>query len=99
MRRGKAITGILSLEIEMEKREKGFIGHMATWGAWRFAFVALYVLSTGPIAKYACVHGTQPSPALMGAYAPLNWVCEKSRIAELAMEWYVVKVWHVQREE
>jgi hypothetical protein len=89
----------MARESDDEKKGKGFLGHMATCVAWSFAFVALYVLSSGPVAKYACVQGTQPSPVLIGIYAPLDWVCEKSHIAELATEWYVVRVWRVQREE
>jgi hypothetical protein len=80
---------------ESEKKEKGFVGHFFFWVAVGFAFVAVYVLSAGPVTKYAVAPGGRPGPVILGIYAPLIWVCGKSRLAERAMDWYVERVWGV----
>jgi hypothetical protein len=65
------------------------------WVAVPFAFVALYILSAGPVTKYACVPRTPPPNGLRVTYAPLIWLCANSRSFEKFMNWYAENVWGV----
>jgi hypothetical protein len=84
-------------DAQIEKKEKGFGSRFFFWVAVGFAAVALYVLSAGPVTKYACTQGERPGPAIRVIYAPLIWIAENSSLADRAMDWYVEKVWGVQQ--
>ena len=83
-------------ETEIEQKEKGFIAHVFFWVAVGFAVAAIYVLSVGPVIKYACVPGVRAPVGIRAFYAPLIWLHEKSRPAGKFLDWYTKRVWHAE---
>jgi hypothetical protein len=86
---------IMADDTTIEKREKGFFAHFFFWVAVGFCLFLIYVLSTGPVFKF--VQGPSPIAYSISArvYAPLNWICDKSLVARVFMEWYLFTFWRI----
>src|SRR3954469_25093009 len=82
-------------EIEIEKREKGFILHLFSWIAVAFGVMAIYVLSYGPVVKYTWGRGLTRGAFVQTLYIPVEWLCQQTTFAEQFMDFYVEKVWGV----
>ena len=84
-------------DAEIEKREKGFWGHVLTWVVVGFCLLAIYVLSAGPVEKlaYGGYMGGNPIPSLVVFYAPLIWATDNNPFANRFFGWYM-KFWHTE---
>ena len=83
-------------EAEIEKKEKGFVAHFVFWVAVVFCLLAIYVLSIGPVGKFAYRGGRTSAPLMETAYAPIGWVCEHDAFSERFMSWYLGNVWGIE---
>jgi hypothetical protein len=68
-----------------EKKSRG-LGSYVIWG---FVAVVVYVLSSGPLARYEIKTGTAP-PILDAIYSPLGWLSDNTMLHKpLALYWHV----------
>jgi hypothetical protein len=65
--------------------------------AWLLVGIALYVFSTGPVAKF-CTKG-RSFPIVMKIYVPLGVLGHHCRPADQFFGWYVKDVWKAGRWE
>jgi hypothetical protein len=65
---------------EIEKSKKGVGSRLFTWAVVTFAFVILYLLSTGPVLRFGYKKGL-PDSFLKPFCAPAVWACGQNRIA------------------
>ena|ERR1041385_5680641 len=79
----------MSGESEIEKKEKGFVGHFFSWVAGVFFVLAIYVLSVGPVFY---LMGREYLPGKLEAvYAPIEIIANYSPTVEKLFDWYLVK--------
>jgi hypothetical protein len=79
---------------EHEEREKG------GWGLLRFVWIAcvlllLYALSIGPVMKVTWPW--RSGSPLYRFYLPVVWLCGRVPAVDAALDWYVHRVWGVDK--
>jgi hypothetical protein len=80
---------------EIEKKEKGFFGHLLTWVAWVFCVLAVYVLSLGPVMKLAEGGNKKMVGFVEGFYAPIGAATWNNEMANEFIKWYLGKIWGI----
>jgi hypothetical protein len=58
--------------------------------------LAAYVLSTGPVIKFASRASGRPSNTVMAAYYPLIMLSQNSKTADKFLNWYIMDFWHAR---
>ena len=61
------------------------------------AFLVVYVLSVGPVARIYRGKPRRPPTAVLAIYAPVDFSYKRSSVVKRFFDWYVDDVWHCKR--